>query len=119
MLVALLVAFIVLGGASFLTFGAATDYTGSSEEVCTRDSDGVRTCSNPGRIGAEVLVVLGVESRDVVVTSESLLNTSRALFAMLVLTIGAVALRSRTTTGDTASTPNTPDTPSTPNTSLT
>ena len=107
MLVALLVAFIVLGGAGFLTFGAATEYTGSSDEVCLRDSDGVRTCSNPGRIGAEVLVVLGVESQDVLVTSESLLNTSRALFAMLVLTIGAVALRTRTTTGDTASTPNT------------
>jgi hypothetical protein len=96
-LVALLVAFIVLGGAGFTTFNAATEYTGSSEEVCLRDSDGVRTCSNPGQIGAQVLVLLGVESRDVFVTSDSLLNTSRALFAVLLLSFGAVALHTRAT----------------------
>jgi len=90
--VVLLLLFVALGA---VTMNASTSYTGSSEEVCTRDSDGQRSCSNPGKMGATFLALVGAPSDDVTVTSEPLLIAARAsyLAAALVLVFALVALR--------------------------
>lgn len=95
-MIAIVAMFVVLGGAGFLTFNAATEYTGSSQDVCQRDSEGDQTCSNPGRTVAEVFVFFGLSSDDAIVTSEALLNTSRVLFAALLLSIAAAAMYAQT-----------------------
>jgi len=90
--IVLLLLFVGLGA---VTMNASMSYTGSSEEVCTRDSDGQRSCSNPGEMGATFLALAGVPSDDVVVSSQPLLITARAsyLAAALVLVFALVALR--------------------------
>lgn len=89
---AILGTFIAICGAGFITFQAGTEYLGEPNQVCMRDGDGNRTCSDPARTGAELAVFFGAPSSSAIVTSEPMLVASRVLFASLVPFVGGVLL---------------------------
>jgi hypothetical protein len=84
----LMIVFFSILAAGVISFKWTAEYTGEPKQVCIRQNDGVRRCSDPGRSDAEFQVLIGNTHEDITVHSEPLLIASRVLLASLVPYVG-------------------------------